>query len=337
VSATSIATALRTLVGGDEQVTTFREGDDRYDVMLRVQKKFRNNPEALKSLYVPSIQLGNIPLTNVVSLGEGTGPSQIDRYNRQRQITILANVLRGQSQSAVIERLNRMVADLNVPAEYRTGLIGRSRELGRAAFYFFIAFLMSIIFMYIVLAAQFESFIDPVTILLSLPLSVPFGLLALFITRENFSVIYSSLGILMLFGIVKKNAILQIDHIKGLRREGIARAQAILQGCHDRLRPILMTTAALVAGMIPLALGTGPGAGSRRSVAVIVIFGQTLCLLLTLLVTPVLYSLFDDLIASPVWARWAEALRLGARRWQEAAAARVPQILSFRQRGRGNP
>ncbi len=332
VSAASIATALRTLVGGDEQVTTFREGDDRYDVMLRVQKKFRNNPEALKSLYVPSTQLGNIPLTNVVSLGEGTGPSQIDRYNRQRQITILANVLRGQSQSAVIEQLNRMVAGLNVPAEYRTGLIGRSRELGRAAFYFFIAFLLSIIFMYIVLAAQFESFIDPVTILLSLPLSVPFGLLALFVTGENFSVIYSSLGILMLFGIVKKNAILQIDHIKGLRREGVARAEAIRQGCHDRLRPILMTTAALVAGMIPLALGTGPGAGSRRSVAVIVIFGQTLCLLLTLLVTPVLYSLFDDLIASPVWARWAEALRLRARRWQEAAAARVLQILLFRQR-----
>lgn len=332
VSVASIASALRTLVGGDEQVTTYREGDDRYNVMLRVQQKFRNSPEALKSLYVPSQQLGNVPLTNVVILSEGTGPSQIDRYNRQRQITIGANVLRGQSQSGVIEEINRITAGLNIPAEYRTGLIGRSRELERSGFYFLIAFVMAFLFMYIVLAAQFESFIDPVTILISLPLAVPFGLLALFVTGENFSVIFGSLGILMLFGIVKKNAILQIDHIKSLRREGVARADAIFRGCRDRLRPILMTTASLVAGMIPLALGTGPGSGSSRSVAVIVIFGQTLCLLLTLLVTPVFYSLFDDLIHSPAWARWAGAFRRRSRRWQAAIASRFPQILTSRQR-----
>jgi len=198
------------------------------------------------------------------------------------------------------------VAELNMPAEYRTGLIGQSREFGRAAKAFVFAFLLSLALMYMVLAAQFESFIDPVTILLSLPLSVPFALLSLMVTRENFSIIYSSVGILVLFGIVKKNAILQIDHIKTLRHEyKLPRAEAIWRGCEDRLRPILMTTASLVAGMIPMAFMGGAGSGSRRTVAIVVIGGQSLCLMLTLLVTPVAYSLFDDVAHARAWARFA--------------------------------
>ena len=162
--------------------------------------------------------------------------------------------------------------------------------------------------MYMILAAQFESFIDPITILISLPLSVPFALLSLALTHENFSIIYTSLGILVLFGIVKKNSILQIDHIKSLRRDGVPRLEAIYRGCEDRLRPILMTTAALVAGMIPLALGGGAGAGSRRTVAIVVIGGQSMCLMLTLLVTPVVYSLFDDLAHLRLWSRVRQPL-----------------------------
>ncbi|MBK5293659.1 MAG: efflux RND transporter permease subunit, partial [Acidobacteriia bacterium] len=310
VNVGSIATALRTLVGGDEQATTYREGDDRYDVLLRVKKEYRTSAEAMQRLYVPSATLGNVPLSNVAQLLPSTGPTQIARFNRQRQVMIMANVAEGQSLSNVITILNQTVDSLQLPPEYRTGMVGRSREFERAGKNYVLALLLSLVLMYMILAAQFESFIDPITILLSLPLSVPFALLSLLLAGENFSIIYSSVGILVLFGIVKKNSILQIDHIKSLRRQGSDRMQAILYGCEDRLRPILMTTAALVAGMIPMALGGGAGSGSRRTVAIVVIGGQTLCLLLTLLVTPVAYSLFDDLAA--VLSRWSRRIRFRA-------------------------
>ncbi len=295
VSVASVATALRTLVGGDPQATSYREGDDRYDVQLRVDERFRNSPAALDRLFVPSGSLGNVPISSVARLEAADGPVQIERYNRQRQIMITGNITRGQSLSNVLQVMDDTVKELNMPSNYASGAVGQSKEFGRAAVNYGIALLLSIIFMYMILAAQFESFIDPIIILLSLPLSVPFALISLLVTGENFSIIYTSLGILVLFGIVKKNSILQIDHIKNLRREGMEKSAAILRGCEDRLRPILMTTAALVAGMIPMALGGGAGSGSRRTVAIVVIGGQTLCLLLTLLITPVAYSLFDDL------------------------------------------
>lgn len=318
VSVNSIATALRTLVGGDEQATTYREGDDRYDVMLRVDKNFRNSPSALNRLYVPSTSLGNVPVSNVAALVDATGPAQIERFQRQRQIMILASVKRGGSLSTLLDEASKIVDELNLPPQYKTGTLGRSKEFAKAGVAFVAAFVLCFAFMYMILAAQFESFIDPVTILLSLPLSVPFAIISLFITNENYSIIYTSVGILVLFGIVKKNSILQIDHIKRLREEGMPRLEAILKGCEDRLRPILMTTAALVAGMIPLAVGGGPGSGSRRSVAIVVIGGQTLCLLLSLLVTPVAYSMFDDI------ANWGFFSRINGffrrLRWKQAFA-----------------
>jgi len=312
VPVASLAMAMRTLVGGDEQVTTYREGDERYDVLLRVKKEFRDSARALERLFVPSGALGNVPVSNIARLEEARGPTQIERINRQRQVTIMGGIAPGQSLSSVLEVLQEAVDGLNMPPEYRYGLVGRSEELARTARAYLTAFLLSIVLMYMVLAAQFESFIDPITILLSLPLAVPFALASLLAAGENFSIIYSSLGILVLFGIVKKNSILQIDHIKSLRHgHGMDRLQAIMRGCEDRLRPILMTTGALVAAMIPMALGGGAGSGSRRTVAIMVIGGQSLCLLLTLLVTPVAYSLFDDLAH---WSAWARLGRLFAPR-----------------------
>jgi HAE1 family hydrophobic/amphiphilic exporter-1 len=303
VNVAQIASAMRVLVGGDEQATTYKEGEDRYDVMLRVSREFRNSPRALERLYVPSSSLGNVALSNVASLEQGTGPTSIDRYNRQRRVMIVGNLSKNLALGDLINIANQHMESLNLPPGYTYGTVGRSRELGRAVQNFVIAFLLSVVFMYMILASNYESFIDPVTILLSLPLSAPFALLSLFLARENFSIVYTSLGILVLFGIVKKNSILQIDHIKALRREGMPRFEAVIQGCEDRLRPILMTTAALVAGMIPLALGTGAGSGTRRTVAIVVIGGQSLALLLTLLVTPVAYTLFDDVAHSRLWRR----------------------------------
>jgi HAE1 family hydrophobic/amphiphilic exporter-1 len=319
VNVNSIATALRTLVGGDRQVTTYRDGEDRLDVQLRVDKEFRTTPGAMERLYLPSSTLGNVPVANVATFAEAAGPSQIERFNRQRQIMLSANIVPPQSLSNVIAAIDKETAGMNMPPGYSTALMGQSREFGKAGAAFAIAFLLSIAFMYMILAAQFESFIDPFIILMSLPLSVPFAALSLLIARENYQIIYSSVGVLVLFGIVKKNAILQIDHVKNLQRKGIDKLEAIMRGCSDRLRPILMTTAALVAGMIPLALGGGAGSGSRRSVAIIVIGGQTLCLLLTLLVTPVAYSLFED------FAGWFSRLFSGKKR--DALQRATPIVL----------
>src|SRR5205807_103072 len=241
---------------------------------------------------------------NLVDIKEELSPSRIDRLDRQRMAAMRAGVAPGFALADRLDALRKAAAAMNLPVTYSTTVAGRGRELERTFVEFLWAFLLSIIFMYMILASQFESTIHPLTILLSLPLSVPFALLSLWLLGDTLN-LYSALGILVLFGVVKKNAILQIDHMNGLRTMGMDRGDAILQANRDRLRPILMTTLALVAGMMPLALGTGPGADERRAIAGVVIGGQTLSLLLTLIVTPVAYSLFDDIGATAAWRRFA--------------------------------
>ncbi|HWQ35025.1 MAG TPA: efflux RND transporter permease subunit [Blastocatellia bacterium] len=306
VDTTDIATALRLMVGGDEKVSRFRDEsmNEDYDVQLRLQQGDRNDQETISRLYVPSSRVGLVSLENLVTLKRSDGSSRIDRMDRQRQVSLRASVAPGFALADRVEALRAEVARMNLPPAYSTAVSGRARELERTFREFIIAFLLSIAFMYMILASQFESTIHPVTILLSLPLAVPFALLSLWLTDNTLN-LYSALGILVLFGVVKKNSILQIDHTLNLRRGGMERDAAIIQANRDRLRPILMTTLALVAGMMPLALGTGPGAEERRSIAIVVIGGQSLSLLLTLLVTPVAYSLFDDVAATSWWRRFA--------------------------------
>ena len=309
VDSTDIATALRLMVGGEDRASRFRDEsiNEDYDVQLRLAEQDRSDVATIQRLYVPSSRGGLVRLDNLVKINRDTSPSRIDRLNRERLVSMRASVAPGFALADRIEALRGAVTQMNLPAAYTTTVSGRARELERTFTEFIWAFILSIIFMYMILASQFESTIHPVTILLSLPLSIPFALLSLWLTGDTLN-LYSALGILVLFGVVKKNSILQIDHMNSLRARGIERYEAIMQGNRDRLRPILMTTLALIAGMLPLALGTGPGAEERRSIAVVVIGGQLLSLLLTLIATPVVYSLLDDLGHTARWRRLTGAL-----------------------------
>ena len=330
VDTEQIATALRLMVGGDTEVSRFRDptSNEDYYVQLRLSEKDRGELGTISRLFV-SRQGGEtgpgslVRLDNLVQIAPGFTASRIDRSDRQREVRLRAAVLPGFGQADRIAALRGAVAEMRLPPGYTTAISGRARELERTFTEFLWVFLLSVIFMYMILAAQFESLIHPLTILLSLPLSVPFALLSLWYTGNTLN-LYSALGILVLFGVVKKNAILQIDHMNNLRAEGLSRPEAIMLGNRDRLRPILMTTLALVAAMLPLWAGTGPGAEERRAIAVVVVGGQTLSLLLTLLVTPVAYSIFEDLARAlgrvPEFSRRGPALRL--RRWRRGTAER---------------
>jgi hydrophobic/amphiphilic exporter-1 (mainly G- bacteria), HAE1 family len=314
-----IASALRLGVGGDEEVSRFRDDtvNENYDVQLRLIESDRNAADAIARVYIPrsapkpaadtaltatssgtSVAPNLVRLDNLVKIELAQSPSRIDRLDRERVAALRAGIGPGYALADRLEALKRAADELDMPKAYTTRVMGRGRELERTFNEFGWAFLLSVVFMYMILATQFESLIHPFTILLSLPLSVPFALFSLWATGNTLN-LYSALGMLVLFGVVKKNSILQVDHMNKLREQGLPRAEAIMRANRDRLRPILMTTLALVAGMLPLWLGTGPGAEERRAIAVVVIGGQSLSLLLTLIVTPVVYALLDDLRRRP--------------------------------------
>jgi len=305
------AEALRLLVGGD-QVTTYNEGGEQYEVHLRARAENRSTEAAIAGLTVPSSRLGSVSLDNVADFEPGSAPSDINRLARQRQVTVFCNLLPTASQAEIQNAILREFNDMNTGAEYAGRFAGRSRELGRAAQNFVLAFMLSLVFMYLILAAQFESWLHPITILLSLPLTLPFALLSIIIFRQSLN-IFSALGLLVLFGVVKKNSILQIDHANQLKETGLSTHDAIIRASRDRLRPILMTTFAFVAGMIPLIVSSGIGSGTNRAIGFVIFGGQSLALLLTLVVTPVAYSLFDDASGLRLFSR-------GMERWRRSGA-----------------
>jgi len=290
-----IADTLRTLVGG-EIVGTFRENDDLYDVWLRADARDRTTQEALEDVTLrltSGTNAGLVQLVNFVQFREARGPNQIDRFQRQRKVTIVANLTSDKALGDAIQDVQASVKQMDLPAGYGAIFTGRAKTLQETFQNFVLAFGLAMIFMYMILAAQFESFVHPVSILLAVPLSLPFALFTMVVLNEPLN-IYAIFGLFMLFGIVKKNGILQVDYTNTLRARGLDRETAILQANRARLRPILMTTLMLVASMLPIALGQGPGAAGRASMAKVIIGGQMLCLLLSLLVTPVSYAIFDD-------------------------------------------
>ncbi|WP_437528294.1 efflux RND transporter permease subunit [Sorangium sp. So ce726] len=292
VQVADVATTLQLFVGG-LKVSTYSEGGEQFDVRMRADAKYRADEQDLSLLTVPSSKYGSVPLPSVVTMKPDSGPSSIGRLGRRRQITISANAAPGVGDSTIQAALDRIVAEQKMPAGYSTTRVGSSKNTASTAEGFAVVIGLAFVFMYLILAAQFESWLHPITILLSLPLTVPFALLSLKLFGQSLN-LFSGLGLLVLFGVVKKNAILQIDHTNHLRAEGMPRLQAILQANKDRLRPILMTTIAFVAGMIPLVLSHGVGSGQNRTTGAIVLGGQSLSLVLTLLAVPVAYSLFDD-------------------------------------------
>jgi HAE1 family hydrophobic/amphiphilic exporter-1 len=324
VSVQDIQQALNTLVAG-QTASTFNAGDDQYDVVVRAEDRFRGSLDGLDKLTVASTKNGSVGLNEVVRSRKSSGPSSIKRLNRQHIVELTGNLLPGGSQSAAVNAFDSLVKGLNMEPGYTGSPSGMTQRMNELVYNFGIAFALAFIFMYIALAAQFESFIHPVTILISLPLAIPFGLFSMLLTRQDINV-FSGLGLLLLFGIVKKNAILQIDHMNGLRAAGMNRYDAIIQANRDRLRPILMTTLALVCGMIPLLLSRGAGATTNHSIGVMVAGGQTLCLALTLLAVPVFYSLWEDLAAR---LRSIRFRGVKVKRAAKAAAAALILVISL--------
>jgi HAE1 family hydrophobic/amphiphilic exporter-1 len=293
VSLQSVSATANVLVGG-EPVSKYKERDEQYDVWLRAERNCRDDAEAIARIGVPSSKApgGVVRLESVVRLETALGPNAINRFKRQRQVVIWAN-LQGKDLSGAVTELRDHLKALNLPPEYGFEFLGNAKLMAESNNNFALGFLLAFVFMYMILAAQFESLVHPVSILTALPLTVPFAVLALILLRTSLD-IFAMLGLFMLFGIVKKNGILQVDYTNQLRSKGLPRDEAILEANRARLRPILMTTVMLVAAMIPMALGSGPGAGTRSSMAKVILGGQALSLLLTLLVTPVAYSLFDS-------------------------------------------
>jgi hydrophobic/amphiphilic exporter-1 (mainly G- bacteria), HAE1 family len=294
VSPKAVAGTLGILVGG-EPVSKFKEPGqpDLYDVWLRADLPSRDSTAAVERLKVPNAKGELVQLSSVATVERNLGPAAIERYNRQRTVSVTANLAPGAVLGKELPLLAEEVKALNMPADYRFEFLGEAKLMADSNSNFALAFLLAFAFMYMILAAQFESFVQPITILMAVPLTLPFALLSLLLLQTALDV-YAMIGLFMLFGIVKKNGILQVDYTNVLRKQGVPRDEAILGANRARLRPILMTTIMLVAAMIPIATGQGPGASARASMAKVILGGQALSLLLSLLVTPVAYSLWDS-------------------------------------------
>ena len=289
VSVAELGSTLETLLGG-RVVTNFKRGTKQYDVILQMKRAERSTPDAIQDIYVRGTG-GLVQLANVVKLSETVAPKELNHYNRVRSASITASLVPGVSLGQALDDLDR-IAQKSLPAGIKRDFGGQSLEYKSSSSSLYFMFLLAVIFIYLVLSAQFESFVHPFTILLSVPLAVFGALLTLFIFRQSLN-IYSQIGLIMLIGLVTKNAILIVEFANQLRARGNEAKEAIIEAATIRLRPILMTSFATIFGVLPIAIGLGAGAESRRPLGLAVVGGLFFSTMLSLVIVPVVYSLLS--------------------------------------------
>jgi multidrug efflux pump len=287
VSVNDIGTTLETLLGG-RVVTEFKRAGKQYDVIVQMHAAQRATPDAIDGIYLRG-HGGLVQLANLVHVDETVGPKELNHFNRMRSATITANLAPGTSLGQALDDLDR-IATTQLPASIKRDLSGQSREFRESSGTLYFMFLLAVVFIYLVLAAQFESFVHPLTILLSVPLAVVGAFVSLYVFRQSLN-IYSQIGLIMLVGLVTKNAILIVEFSNQLRERGLDLQAAVTEAARIRLRPILMTSFATVFGILPIAIGLGAGAEARRPLGIAVVGGLLFSTFLTLVLVPVVYVL----------------------------------------------
>ncbi|NND70839.1 MAG: efflux RND transporter permease subunit, partial [Rhodothermales bacterium] len=289
VSTTDIGSTLETLLGG-RVVTQFKRGSKQYDVIAQMKPNNRDTPDAIEEIYLRGN--GNlVQLASVVNVSETVSPKELNHYNRERSVKITANLAPGFDLGRALDDMDEIAASQLGP-NVRTDLAGQSLEFRSSSTSLYFLFVFALIFIYLVLSAQFESFIDPFTILLSVPLAIFGALLSLYVFGQSLN-IYSQVGLVMLIGLVTKNSILIVEYANQLREQNVSRIQAVIDASKIRLRPILMTSFATIFGVLPIALGLGAGAEARQPLGIAVVGGMLFSTFMTLVIVPVVYSLIS--------------------------------------------
>ncbi len=288
VAVETVGRSLETMLGG-RVVTRFKQGGEQYDVIVQVAAGDRNTPNDISDIFVRSRNNEMVPLSNVTGLREGVSPKNLNHFNRLRSATVNAEIAPGASLGEGLKAMQE--AATRVLPNVQTDVAGQSREFREGAATLFVTFGLALIFIYLVLSAQFESFIDPFIIMLTVPLSITGALLALKLTDNTLNV-FSKIGLITLVGLITKHGILIVEFANQLQAQGRSVKTAVIESAVLRLRPILMTTGATVLGALPLALATGAGAESRRQIGWVIVGGMTLGTLLTLFVVPMFYTVF---------------------------------------------
>jgi HAE1 family hydrophobic/amphiphilic exporter-1 len=293
-----IGSAVRLMIEGDV-VSRYKDANEEYDIRLRLKESQRNLTSSLRYFLIPSfkdiegIDNFQVPLSRVASVSKWGGPTEKTRYDRKREFRVTANV-QGRFSGNVRQDIETEFASLDLPPGYRILPIGEGEYQKESFNYIFEALVLAIIFIYLLLASQFNHFLDPLSIMVSLPLSLVGAFLGLMVFGSSISLI-SLIGVIMLMGLVTKNAILLIDFAKQARAGGMSRTESLLKAGPIRFRPIMMTTLSMVFGVLPLAFALGPGAELRAPIARVVIGGLLSSTFLTLVVVPVVYTVFDDI------------------------------------------